>query len=237
MIGFGPEDSFFVLELTYNYGIKSYAKGNDLVSITVSDSTGGEILKRAEAAGLKIEKDSVSGLPSLTSPDGYRFLVTASGNRTDVVEVSLNVSSLSRASEFYQSVTQMVPGVSSPESKTAVFNYPDSIFSLKLHETGSEIDRGKAFGRIAIGVFDPVEPYFERATHFIKNHGKGAVLNEPFWLDTPGKCKVQVSILADPDDHEICIVGAKEFFELADNKGDIEKSTIHWEARKENGGL
>jgi len=29
MIGYGAEDSHFVLELTYNYGIGSYQLGND----------------------------------------------------------------------------------------------------------------------------------------------------------------------------------------------------------------
>ena len=29
MVGFGPEDSHFAVELTYNYGLKSYSKGND----------------------------------------------------------------------------------------------------------------------------------------------------------------------------------------------------------------
>ena len=29
MIGYGPEESHFVIELTYNYGIGSYKMGND----------------------------------------------------------------------------------------------------------------------------------------------------------------------------------------------------------------
>ena len=29
MVGYGDEDAHFVVELTYNYGIKSYVKGND----------------------------------------------------------------------------------------------------------------------------------------------------------------------------------------------------------------
>lgn len=29
MAGFGPEDNHFVVELTYNYGIKKYKLGND----------------------------------------------------------------------------------------------------------------------------------------------------------------------------------------------------------------
>ena len=29
MVGYGPEDAHFVVELTYNYGIKQYKKGDD----------------------------------------------------------------------------------------------------------------------------------------------------------------------------------------------------------------
>ena len=29
MVGYGKEDNHFVVELTYNYGIKNYIKGND----------------------------------------------------------------------------------------------------------------------------------------------------------------------------------------------------------------
>ena len=29
MAGYGPEDDHFVVELTYNYGIKEYKLGND----------------------------------------------------------------------------------------------------------------------------------------------------------------------------------------------------------------
>lgn len=29
MMGYGPEDNHFVVELTYNYGVKNYKKGND----------------------------------------------------------------------------------------------------------------------------------------------------------------------------------------------------------------
>lgn len=29
MVGYGPEDSHFVCELTYNYGLGTYAIGND----------------------------------------------------------------------------------------------------------------------------------------------------------------------------------------------------------------
>ena len=31
MVGYGPEDSHFVIELTYNYGLGSYKLGNDFL--------------------------------------------------------------------------------------------------------------------------------------------------------------------------------------------------------------
>lgn len=37
MVGYGKEDSHFVVELTYNYGIKAYAKGNDF-QVNCADS-------------------------------------------------------------------------------------------------------------------------------------------------------------------------------------------------------
>ena len=36
MIGYGPETTNFTLELTYNYGIPSYAHGNDYRHIVVA---------------------------------------------------------------------------------------------------------------------------------------------------------------------------------------------------------
>jgi hypothetical protein len=35
MIGFDSEDNSFVFELTYNYGVKSYKRGNDLKYIAL----------------------------------------------------------------------------------------------------------------------------------------------------------------------------------------------------------
>ena len=29
MVGYGEEDNHFVVELTYNYGVKKYERGND----------------------------------------------------------------------------------------------------------------------------------------------------------------------------------------------------------------
>ncbi len=45
MVGFENEHSSFVFELTYNYGVTSYQRGNDLVAIILHklDSNGQDI--------------------------------------------------------------------------------------------------------------------------------------------------------------------------------------------------
>ena len=47
MVGFDNEHSSFVFELTYNYGVTSYQRGNDLVAI---------ILHKLDSNGLDIEQ-------------------------------------------------------------------------------------------------------------------------------------------------------------------------------------
>lgn len=50
MIGYGPEEESFALELTYNYGIDSYTNGNDLQYIALQKDVH-DTKARAEAEG------------------------------------------------------------------------------------------------------------------------------------------------------------------------------------------
>lgn len=39
MVGYGAEDDHFVVELTYNYGVKNYKRGNDFqVGLSMTSS-------------------------------------------------------------------------------------------------------------------------------------------------------------------------------------------------------
>lgn len=67
MIGYGPEDSNFVIELTYNYPVKSYTLGNDFVGITIKST---EILNRAKNHKWPILPGNI-----LEAPDGYKFFI------------------------------------------------------------------------------------------------------------------------------------------------------------------
>ena len=67
MVGYGPEDNNFVLELTYNYTVKKYDHGNDFVAIHIRS---GDILKKARQLGCEIFDGKC-----LKMPDGYVFVI------------------------------------------------------------------------------------------------------------------------------------------------------------------
>lgn len=75
MIGYGNEDDNFVIELTYNYGIHSYDRGNDFLGITIQD---GEILKRAREFKWPIADGNV-----LEAPGGYKYYIVDKDQPSD----------------------------------------------------------------------------------------------------------------------------------------------------------
>ena len=70
MVGYGPEDSHFVVELTYNYNISSYKLGNDFQGITIQSR---ESLERARSEGWPVTEEQ--GHSVVTAPGGYKFFI------------------------------------------------------------------------------------------------------------------------------------------------------------------
>lgn len=70
MIGYGPENTHFVIELTYNYGVKSYEMGNDFQGITIKSK---EAIERAKALNWPILEED--GKIVLEAPGAYKFYI------------------------------------------------------------------------------------------------------------------------------------------------------------------
>lgn len=68
MIGYGPEDSHFVLEITYNYPIDKYQLGNDFLGVTI----GAPSDRMAEIKSIGDWKEENVQLYT-KSPAGYKF--------------------------------------------------------------------------------------------------------------------------------------------------------------------
>jgi lactoylglutathione lyase len=204
MVGYGPEDSHFVVELTYNYGIGSYKLGTDFLGLTLHSTT---ILDKAKELGYPVTSEN--GLSVVTSPDGHKFRIIDQSSEDPVKQVSLASSNLSRSVDFWHRLCGMK--IYSQSEKTAILGFGDNQCKLELVDIGQKVDHATAFGRIAFACPSAELPVLEQA---MKSENQ-MVLTPFVSLDTPGKATVQVVILADPDGHEICFVGAEGFRELS----------------------
>jgi lactoylglutathione lyase len=207
MIGYGPEDNHFVLELTYNYGISSYKKGNDFLGLTIQSSG---ILERVKAAGYEFV-DGPDKKVTLVSPCGYTFYIAESQEATPKITHCQLASSDIKASKSYWIDLLGLKNYESAGEGNVICGFADDQAKLQLTSSPVPIDRGSAFGRIAFSCpsdkLKGIQAKIEEA--------KQKVLTPYISLDTPGKATVQVVILADPDGHEICFVGDEGFRQLS----------------------
>lgn len=220
MIGYGPEDSHFVLELTYNYGISDYKLGNDFNGITIESK---RVLKLIEDNKYDFKRES--GVMTVLSPDGYKFVIKEpkSDITSDrITRVSLSSSSLKRSIDYWQRLLSL--NVFESNDKTALLEYDSNQCKLELIDIKGPVNHEKAFGRIAFSCPEDQLPSIETK---IKSENQ-KILTPLISLDTPGKATVRVVILADPDGHEICFVGETAFRQLSqmDPKADEELNKV-----------
>lgn len=213
MIGYGPESHHFVLELTYNYGLKPsevtgafYELGNDLQGITLRSNG---ILAKARELNYPIQE--VGGKQVLTAPDGYRFyLEETSDGDSAVKEVQLSCTNLETTIKYWQDTLGMQ--LLEKGDKTATLSFqPEKGFALKFLQLDQPLNRAAAYGRIAFAVPWDEQPVIDEKIKACN----GSILTPLITLDTPGKATVRVIILGDPDGHEICFVDEEGFSQLS----------------------
>ncbi|RYR67972.1 hypothetical protein Ahy_A03g014445 isoform D [Arachis hypogaea] len=108
-LGYGPEDSHFVIELTYNYGVDKYDIGAGFghFGIAVDDVAKTVELIRAKGGKITREPGPVKGgstvIAFIEDPDGYKFELLERGPTPEpLCQVMLRVGDLKRSIEFYE---------------------------------------------------------------------------------------------------------------------------------------
>ncbi|EGD72430.1 juvenile hormone binding protein [Salpingoeca rosetta] len=217
MVGYGPEDNHFVVELTYNYGVKHYDLGNDYNCIKVSSTAA---FKNAMQFKDEFPVQSLSDAQlKVQAPGGYNFEITnadVAEGMDPVTGLVLNVTSLAKSLEYWNGLLGM--SVVEKSDKEASLSYGEDQATLVLHQIAEPLNHASAYGRVAFAC-----PAAELPEKQKKAEEAGhKVLTPLISLDTPGKATVQVVILADPDGYEICFVGDEAFRELSqvDPKAD-----------------
>jgi len=232
MVGWGPEDTNFALELTCNYGIWNYEKGNDFRYIAVKTSA---VKQHPASLGYDVRTHE-NGCQVVTAPDGYEYMLvdTEEGEATEpFLFVSLNVSSLPQAREFYcQGLgAREVPGgggtLGTPDSMVLDF-VPTGIspgVKLELVEVPGFINHKQASGRYALETEDGGP---DKVAKRMEEIG-GKVAHGPFKLQPHGE---EVVIVLDPDEHEYCFVDARGYMNCISVRESEEGSSIDWEQRE-----
>lgn len=115
MVGWNNEDVSFVFELTFNYGVRSYARGNDLhhISLHKYNEKGEDMEAVVQKMFPDCAKDA-DGVYRLINDD---FLFKFEDTKADSVQVvkglCLNVTNLELSMNFYQKVGMKKVGDSS----------------------------------------------------------------------------------------------------------------------------
>jgi hypothetical protein len=174
MIGYGEsEQKSFALELTYNYGINEYKLGNDFRYLGMHLSA---YIGPAEA----IKVETTTGYRYVLNPDGHMIrlidhISIHECKQFPFVCISLNVSNILRASAFYHDILGATVEIKDAENLIISWDNGDCVCNantcmhvdkdrnvflelVQLHQ-GEVVDRGQAFGRLAIETEDDAPAY------------------------------------------------------------------------------
>lgn len=215
MTGYGAEDTNFVVELTYNYGIRNYELGNDFNCLKISSS---EVIDNIKSTNYPHTLNA-ENIYEIVDPNGYKFQVVPNDTfnpKNAIIGTSLFMTSIEKSADYWSGLLK-----AKVENKTAEcldLSFDAGQFRLNLVKSSSEvINHAKAYGRIAFSC--PAAELLPLQDLIEKNNQ--TVLTKYVELPTPGKANVCVVILADTDGHEICFVGDEGFRDLSqvDPKG------------------
>ncbi|KAL2929079.1 putative lactoylglutathione lyase chloroplastic [Bienertia sinuspersici] len=164
-LGYGPEDSHFVIELTYNYGVDKYDIGTGFghFGIAVEDAAKTVELIKAKGGTVTREAGPVKGgnsvIAFIEDPDGYKFEIIERGSTPEpLCQVMLRVGDLDRSIEFYKKAygMELLRTRDNPQYKytIAMLGYgpedKNAVMELTYNYGVTEYDRGNLMVRLLL---------------------------------------------------------------------------------------
>eukprot|EP00897_Mesotaenium_endlicherianum_P003438 jgi/Mesen1/3121/ME000184S02178 len=216
-LGYGPEESHFVVELTYNYGVDKYDLGTGFghFGIAVEDVYKQVELVKAKGGKVSREPGPVKGgstvIAFIEDPDGYKFeLLQRPATPEPLCQVMLRVGDLDRAIAFYEKAMgmQLLRKRENPEYKytIAMMGYgpeeKSAVLELTYNHGVTSYEKGDAYGQIAIGTDDVY-----KTAEAVRVSG-GTITREAGPL--PG-LNTKITACLDPDGWKTVFVDNKDF--------------------------
>ncbi|KAL8129678.1 hypothetical protein V2J09_018833 [Rumex salicifolius] len=220
-LGYGPEDSHFVIELTYSesfdYGVDQYDIGSGFghFGIAVEDVSKTVELVKAKGGKVTREPGPVKGgntvIAFIEDPDGYKFELLERGPTPEpLCQVMLRVGDLDRSIQFYKKAygMELLRVRDNPEYKytIAMLGYgpedKSAVMELTYNYGVTEYGKGNAYAQIAIGTDDVY-----KTAEAVKISG-GKITREPGPL--PG-INTKITACLDPDGWKTVFVDNIDF--------------------------
>nr|AHF18211.1 glyoxylase 1 [Saccharum hybrid cultivar] len=220
-LGFGPEDTNFAVELTYNYGVDKYDIGTGFGHFAIANEDVYKLAENIKSKGGKITREPgpVKGGSTVIAfaqdPDGYMFeLIQRAETPEPLCQVMLRVGDLERSIKFYEKALglKLLRKKDVPDYKytIAMLGYADedktTVLELTYNYGVTEYSKGNAYAQVAIGTND-VYKSAEAVEQATKELG-GKILRQPGPL--PG-INTKIASFVDPDGWKVVLVDNTDF--------------------------
>ncbi|KAM5588732.1 lactoylglutathione lyase GLX1 [Rosa sericea] len=220
-LGFGPEETNFVVELTYNYGVTSYDIGTGFGHFAIATPDVYKLVEdiRAKGGNVTREPGPVKGGKSVIAfvkdPDGYTFeLIQRPSTPEPLCQIMLRVGDLERSISFYERALglKLLRRIERPEYKynIGILGYAEedhtTILELTYNYGVTEYTKGNAYAQIAVGT-DDVYKSAEVVDLVTKELG-GKITRQPGPI--PG-LNTKITSFLDPDGWKTVLVDNADF--------------------------
>jgi len=220
-LGFGPEESNFVVELTYNYGVSSYDIGTGFGHFAIATQDVSKLVETARAGGGTVTREPgpVKGGSSVIAfvkdPDGYLFEIIQRGPTPEpLCQVMLRVGDLDRSIKFYEKALGMklLRTIDRPEYKytLAMMGYAEehesAVLELTYNYDVTEYTKGNAYAQIAISTDDVYKS--GEVIKLVTQELGGKITRQPGPLPGLG---TKITSFLDPDGWKTVLVDNEDF--------------------------
>lgn len=220
-LGYGPEESNFVVELTYNYGVSSYDIGTGFGHFGIATPDVYKLVEdiRAKGGNVTREPGPVKGGHSIIAfvkdPDGYTFeLIQRPSTPEPFCQIMLRVGDLDRSISFYERALglKLLRRIERPEYKytIAILGYAEenqtTILELTYNYGVTEYTKGNAYAQIAVGTDDVYKS--AEVVNLVTQELGGKITRQPGPI--PG-LNTKITSFLDPDGWKTVLVDNEDF--------------------------
>ncbi|PON91957.1 Glyoxalase I [Trema orientale] len=231
VVGFGPEDSHFVIEMRYHYGVDTYEIGTGFGEFGIATQDVYGIVEKVRAKGgiVTREPGPIAGggttvFAFVLDPDGYPIeIIDRPPTPEPLCQIKLLVTDLDRAINFYQKALGMnllLPkfDVTADKYTIAMVGYGSNltqttVVELKSDFNVTEYTKGNGYEQLVIGTDDVYKS--AEAVKIAAQELGGKIIRPPGPIP---KINAKITAFLDPEGWETVLVDNEDYLKELQKK-------------------